>query len=306
MKNNSFSTICKKVLKISRPRFWFYTIGPFLFGAAAVYSQTKDISFFVSAEFWIFLTIFLILGNYFIYGINDYHDFDTDQFNAKKDENTGKEYLLKVEDKAWLRISSYSILFITLLSTLILSRINIAGHKLTPTALLLWALFWFMGYAYSAPPIRFKARRFLDSLSNGYYSQPGLFIFTALTGKRVSLLTILAVVMWNAGMHFYSAIPDIEADTKAGLNTTAMYFGFKKSLVVCSLVWLSSLLLIVLSGNFQQTSLVVISVIGLIYTLLPLLSLSQKPGLDINKLYWYFPYLNTISGFVIFWTIILK
>ncbi len=295
----------QKIIKISRPRFWIYLLGPFLFGSAAAYNKTLSLDLFTHPAFWIFLFIFLIFGNYFIYGINDYYDFDTDQHNAKKDELTGKEYRLAPEDKSWLKYSVYTVWVFAFFGVYYIWQQGVANPNIW-LAIAVWVSFWFIGYAYSTPPIRFKARRLVDSLSNGYYAFPGLFIYIFLTGESVSWEVFFAVILWNAGMHFYSAIPDIQADTKAGLNTSAMFFGFRKSLFVSSLVWLASLVLILLSMSFTGNAMLVIVAIGLVYVFLPLFSLSSKPKYAIEKLYWYFPYINLISGFILFWLIVTR
>lgn len=298
----------RKIVKISRPRFWIYLVGPFLFGSAAIYAQTGEVTFFSKPDFWIFLLVFWIFGNYYIYGINDYYDFDTDQHNLKKDEVVGKEYRLIAGDKRWLSISVYSVLAVAIACVpFIVARSQNETHSSSAwLAGVVWACFWFIGYAYSAPPLRFKARRLVDSLSNGYYAFPGIFIYIYATGMLVSLEVFFAAVLWNAGMHFYSAIPDIEADTKAGLNTTAMYFGHRKSLYVASGVWFASLLLLLKSGSFTDFGSMIVIVIGLIYTVLPLISLSSKPQYSVHKMYWFFPYINILCGFAIFLLIALS
>jgi lycopene elongase/hydratase (dihydrobisanhydrobacterioruberin-forming) len=44
-------------------------------------------------------------------------------------------------------------------------------------------------------------------------------------------------------MHAYSAIPDIQPDTEAGLTTTAVYLGKQGTLIYCGLLWVAAAIL---------------------------------------------------------------
>lgn len=91
----------RKLIQISRPRFWMYTVGPFLVGIAATWNVLwlyetilSPISYLDNTAilsgillFLIFLTYlfyFLFPANLLIYGVNDIADGDTDQYNIKK------------------------------------------------------------------------------------------------------------------------------------------------------------------------------------------------------------------------------
>ena len=69
------------ILSISRPRFWTYLAGPWAVGMVTASSSLND---FTNAFFWIGLLFFLWPANFFLYGVNDYADGDTDKFNPKK------------------------------------------------------------------------------------------------------------------------------------------------------------------------------------------------------------------------------
>jgi lycopene elongase/hydratase (dihydrobisanhydrobacterioruberin-forming) len=97
-----------RVLRISRPRFWIYELGPFMIGILGglltyVLMVQGGASTYAIAEIglgpvtsvaeifrnhWvsimIFAVYFLISANIRIYGINDIYDYETDKLNPKK------------------------------------------------------------------------------------------------------------------------------------------------------------------------------------------------------------------------------
>jgi 4-hydroxybenzoate polyprenyltransferase len=85
--------LLKFILKLSRPRFWLYLGGTYLVGYAAGITTYHE---FLRPTFWVHFLFFLIPANIFLYGINDYYDEDTDQFNTKKQTH---EQLLVSQDK---------------------------------------------------------------------------------------------------------------------------------------------------------------------------------------------------------------
>lgn len=265
----------KKIIKISRPRFWVYIAGTYLvsfsFGITSIYDY--------STIFFLFLLYFLFIANFFIYGVNDLFDWETDKKNPKK---TSKEYKLEQKDKLQLKI---------LLSISFLISILVILIDFSYTLLLLFLIFLFCSYFYSAKPLRFKEKPFVDSISNVLYIMPGIIGFYQSSGELPSLFIILSAWAWATAMHLFSAIPDIKYDKQAGLNTTAIYFGKRNSLFLTSFLW-------ILSGLFIFFIYPILSLILVIYSLIPLVSYFKK--LNLSKVYWFFPYLNAIVGFILF------
>jgi 4-hydroxybenzoate polyprenyltransferase len=114
-------------------------------------------------------------------------------------------------------------------------------------------------------------------------------------------LIVLATFCWAGAMHLFSAIPDIDADTKAKLNTTAIYLGRDYSLIACFLLWVVFAFIIIIESNINP----LFELLTLIYPLIPL-SLLIKPSLPISKIYWYFPWINNLLGFGLFVLLISK
>lgn len=256
------------LLKVSRPRFWLYLAGPFLIGLG----NHVDI-FSLYAFFY-----FLIPANFFLYGVNDLWDKETDALNTKK---TSRE--TRVMDRNQEKIlRQYVVASLLLALPLIIFS--------STTIRLLFGFFFLLAYFYSAPPLRLKGRYFLDSMSNILYIIPGMISFVYVTGEMPPVLFSIAGALWACSMHLFSAIPDIVPDTKSGVKTTAVLLGSQKSLLLCSIYW-------GLAGYAVQ-SYKILLFIGILYSLAAfILYLKHASPNKIEKVYWYFPMVNGVIGF---------
>ncbi len=260
------------IYKISRPRFWIYYAGTYAVGASLGAASMQDFTI----GFFLLLAFFTFPANFFIYGINDYFDWETDKLNPKK---RSKEYLLKPENKKKLRYLLVIPVLLGLLLTLLIQ----------PSLLWFMIAFLAIGGWYSAPPFRFKARAFFDSFSNLFYVIPGFMSYYQFTGSLPPVEIMIAAMIWSMSMHLYSAVPDITPDSKAKITTTATVLGKKWSLLLCTALWLTSSILTVPFAPL-------IALLGLVYPLVALGSFK-----NIEKIYWFYPYINAIMGGVIFW-----
>jgi len=112
------------------------------------------------------------------------------------------------------------------------------------------------------------------------------------------ILTWIGLYCFTSAMHLFSAIPDISYDRKASVITTAVKLEFNNSLILCLIFWLSFSLIF----SFYYRFLFPLSILLLIYPLIPLYILITKKE-NIDQIYWYFPYINGIVGFIISITI---
>jgi len=269
----------KKIISISRPRFWIYEFGTFVFGAIAAFSPLENLLSFQSIFFALY---FLLPGNIFIYGINDIFDYETDKQNPKKVEY---EELLEPKDqkKVWWWIIASNTPFV------------LFAFFLPKPAMVAFFIFLFFAGFYSAKPIRAKARPFLDALfSASHYIATGVFGYYLLGGLTFPTLGVVAGILWAVAMHAYSAVPDIEADKNAQLKTIATTLGEKKTLVLCLILYL-------VSAYLGSTILGVgILLYGMVYIFLMIISLKHvRPGGGgLFKIYTYFPYINMLAGMV--------
>lgn len=274
----------KFIIKISRPRFWFYLAGPLMIGFVAF---RPDIYIFTDPLFYILFIYFLLPANIYLYGINDYFDLKTDLLNPKKDK---QEVRLAEPDKRRL-IKIYASLFLLVSLVLICFLPNVKAQIFA-------LLFLFLATFYSAPPFRFKSKVFLDFISNILYILPALFVYSYLSNDWPQVAIVLAAACWSFAMHLFSAIPDIKFDKEAKVITSAVFLGEKLSLFICFVFWMIFSFII-----FYYNFISPLNFIFLIYPLIPLILLLK--GGKVAKLYWYFPWLNAALGFVAFWSILL-
>lgn len=260
------------IIKSSRPRFWLYLAGPFLIGLGRHIEPLAIYGFLY----------FLVPANIYLYGVNDLADSDTDMHNVKKTE---KE--VRTTSKKSRQLMIYAVIISAVLS-LPLFMFGNATVQLTTLSFLILATL------YSMPPARFKALPIIDFASNVLYIFPGLVAYGIVTNQLPSSTIIIAGALWAWAMHLYSAIPDIEPDKKAGIQTSAVFFGKDISLLMCSVFWLGSILL----GSYIHP---LILILGLIYPVVPVFLYFKKARRRmVEKVYWYFPFLNGVLGFSLY------
>lgn len=272
------------LLKVSRPRFWFYIFGPYIVGLVAAISERSELLNWRPA---IFALYFLFPANLLIYGVNDIFDYETDRLNEKKTEY---ETLVIPDRRNALTIA----ILITNLPFIIAA--GIFATAVLPSL----AGFLFFSIFYSAPPIRAKAKPFLDSAFNILYVFPGAFAYQMLSTSFPPVSLMIAAGCWTAAMHAYSAILDIEADNEANLKTIATVCGPYVTLAICGALYLAAAAI-----SFEYLGMVSVS-LGFAYVFLMLASVrSYKTG-RLFKLYRAFPLINIFAGFILFWEVVLR
>lgn len=272
-------------LRLSRPRFWIYLLGPYLIGIVSA-------SRFNSLEWQDFVLIF-VFGMYFtfpanvmLYGVNDVFDYETDRLNPKK-----QAYESWLDPKWHQRVILVSFFFFLPFLTLAFVKSFILGA--------LFGLFLFLSIFYSTPPIRFKARPFFDALSNVLYIIPGIFGYYFVMNVFPPAVLLVSAGLWTMAMHAYSAIPDIEADQKAHIRTVATVLQEKNTVVFCALLYAGSGIL-----SYATLGIFGLCLIG-VYLVLMALSFFRKEK-PIMFYYRLFPVINLISGAGLFFFALLQ
>lgn len=271
-------------LTISRPRFWVYLLGPYVLGAVAALHAGES-GYLLGGLLW--GLYFTLPANALIYGVNDLFDRETDAMNEKKQ---GYE---TVFDPSHRRRFFSFLIFLHLPFFFFIPLLSFS-------ALFFSALFLFLGIFYSAPPLRFKVRPFLDSLSNVLYVLPGCVAYAAFGGSHYAWPLVVAAGLWAMAMHAYSAVPDIVADTRAGIATIATVLGGHRTLLMC-------LGLYVLSGVLTAWMFHPVGLLGVLtYSVLMLVSLRAKNHAQLFAVYRIFPLVNTLMGAVLFFAILFQ
>ena len=187
---------------------WINTVGPAVVGM------------WLAGDLWQWAALPVLLWltlpfNLLIYGTNDVFDQETDAKNPRKGTLEGARILPDEVRPIVLGVlltnlpfAAYAVLFL-------------------PWGAVTWMLLYavlFVGY--SAPPLRFKARPYLDSLSNAAYAFPLVFVPLAL-GEAPVWSAALGLMAWSAAKHTFDAVQDIVEDRRAGIETTAVWLGVR-------------------------------------------------------------------------------
>ena len=246
----------------------------------------------------IFALYFLIPANIRIYGINDIYDYETDKLNPKKVEWYEALVTPKEQKSLWKWILLTTIPFI-----LILCYQQFQQWTINYSLLTAFLAFLFFSGQYSAKPIRAKARPILDSFFSAWH-----YITTAIFGYLlvnptwdINRYYVIAGMARAIAMHAFSAVPDIQADKDAKLATIATLLWWKATIRVCFGLYL---LAAILSYSFLwRVSIVLwIAYCGLMIWAVTLYVNEKK----LFALYKRFPWINTVSGMILFFVVLLK
>jgi 4-hydroxybenzoate polyprenyltransferase len=206
-----------RLVHIARPVLWVNTIG------------TTVVGLWLTGDLWRWEIVPLLLWatlpfNLLIYGVNDIFDQETDAQNTRKGGIEGARILGSESRGIALAIVLTNLPFL-------------AYFLLTmPADALAWVAAYILIFVfYSAPPLRFKARAALDSLSNAAYAFPLVFVPLAF-GEAPVWPAALGLMAWSVAKHTYDAIQDIEEDRAVGIRTTAVRLGVRGA-VVWSAIW---------------------------------------------------------------------
>jgi len=210
--------VIARLFQISRPVLWINTVGPAVVGMWL----TGDLWRWEALPVLLWLTLPF---NLLIYGTNDVFDQETDAKNPRKGTLEGA------------RIQPEEVRPIVL--GVVLTSLPFAAYfaLFLPWGAVLWMLLYaglFVGY--SAPPLRFKARPYLDSLSNAAYAFPLVFVPLALAGSPV-WPAALGLMSWSAAKHTFDAVQDIAEDRRVGIETTAVRLGGRGVVLWSGLFW---------------------------------------------------------------------
>ena len=195
-----------RLLYISRPLLWINTVGPATIGMWLAGNLFA----------WGALPILLWLTlpfNLLIYGVNDVFDQETDAKNPRKGTLEGARI-----ESSEVRPLMLGVIFTN-------APFMIYALLFAPFSATAWMLLYalvFLGY--SVPPARFKARPYLDSLSNAAYAFPLVFVPLAL-GEGPVWSAALGLMAWSAAKHTFDAVQDVDEDRRAGITTTAVRLG---------------------------------------------------------------------------------
>lgn len=264
-----------RFLHISRPVLWINTVGPAVIGM------------WLTGALWRVEALPILLWltlpfNLLIYGVNDIFDRETDAKNPRKGTLEGARIAPSEVSPIWRGVLISNAPFVAYF------------FWRFPGGAVVWMLLYtviFLGY--SVPPLRFKARPYMDSLSNAAYAFPLVFVPLALKFSPVWPVAI-GLMAWSAAKHTFDAVQDVDEDRKVGITTTAVRLGPRGVVLWSGVLWALATLCFALVN--VPVALVNAAIAG---TLLYVLSKNPTPETG-HRLYKYsiaFPYLaGTVAG----------
>lgn len=207
-----------RLFHISRPVLWINTVGPAVVGV------------WLSGHLWQWAALPMLLWltlpfNLLIYGTNDVFDQETDAKNPRKGTLEGARIQREEVRPIWVAVLLTNLPFLAYFLLFL------------PLSATLWTLLYatlFVGY--SVPPLRFKARPYLDSLSNAAYAFPLVFVPLALS-EPVVWPAALGLMAWSAAKHTFDAVQDIVEDRRSDIETTAVRLGARGVVLWSGLWW---------------------------------------------------------------------
>ncbi len=264
-----------RLFHISRPVLWINTVGPAVVGV------------WLSGDLWRWEALPLLLWltlpfNLLIYGVNDIFDQETDAKNPRKGSLEGAKILPEEVRPIWRGVLLTNV-------PLLVYFLSVLPYE---------AVFWILLYAvlfvsYSAPPLRFKARPYLDSLSNAAYAIPLVFKPLAL-GEGVVWPAALGLMAWSAAKHTFDAVQDVEEDRDVGITTTAVRLGVRGVVFWSGAWWTIATVCFALANPL-------VALVNTVYAGALLYALYRRPAPETGRrLYKYsiaFPYVaGTVAG----------
>ena len=196
-----------RLLRQSRPLFWFYTGGIFLLGAlgGAVAAHARipwESGVFIAAWAW-----FALGENFFGVFLNDYCDREADRLNPRKTLRWDEALAAWAWALAALSVAAF---------------IAVAYAAGSPVLWVYGGVFFIGNVLYDVPPARLKTRPPFDLLIGASCALPPLFAgYSMVSGEWPPLWAVVVGVGVLALFDFIDKLFDAQADAAAGLTTTA-------------------------------------------------------------------------------------
>ena len=218
------------LLLLKAGRFHFLAAGFLLYLMGALFAIRTGAPFGLSA----FLTGYIVCGSAHLsvsYS-NDYFDRHTDDPGKRTQFSGGSGVIVQHPELARAALACAVLLTLLSLSSTVL-LISVGGFP--PGILLFVSAGLFLGWAYSAPPLRLVERGFGElstMMAFGFFLPLTGYLFMA-EGLDLSVLPLVVPLLF-LGLFFIVSVelPDTETDRLAGKRTLAVRFGQQAALTI--------------------------------------------------------------------------
>lgn len=266
----------------SRPVSWINTAFPF---GAAYLMTTREVD-------WVLLVgtlYFLVPYNLAMYGINDVFDYESDLHNARKGGVEGALLAPALHRPMLWTVAATNLPFLLLLTW--------AGG---PAAWLALAASVFAVIAYSAPPLRFKERPVLDSMTSSFHFVSPALVGLAFAGARVDtalLLLLAAFFLWGMAAHAFGAVQDVLPDRAAGISSIATVFGARATTRLAVVLW--ALAGVAMLGSGWPAALAALLAVPYLALCAPWWNVTDDTSAATNASWRKFLWVNYCCGFLV-------
>ncbi|RNE48764.1 prenyltransferase [Corynebacterium alimapuense] len=275
-------TVLRNILAASRPISWVNTAFPF--GLAYLLSGGGT-----DWLFWVGVVFFLIPYNIAMYGINDVFDYESDIRNPRKGG---------VEGAVLPKSMHAPLLWASAVTTIPFLVVMYATGTWISAIWLTVAMAAVV--AYSAPPMRFKERPLIDSItSSTHFVTPAIVGATILDADTSQYFWYAAgaFFLWGMASHALGAVQDVRADREGGLSSIATAFGARITTRLAAAAYLvAALLLFALPAPGW---IVGIAGLGYVANTLRFWNISDATCEDANSSWRVFLWLNYLVGAIV-------
>jgi 4-hydroxybenzoate polyprenyltransferase len=210
-----------RLVKASRPVMWVPTMLAYLVGMESF----RNFSPLALLE----LALFAFPLNFFLYGLNDVYDLETDRANPRKGDAQG--LLISEGERRFLLKAVYLPPLVALSCA---ARFGSAAHAL------MMGLFVLSSFAYSHPWIRAKGIPFVDTFTSATVYLSPILVARTIHAPLVSLDPALLLLLLPAsGIHTVTTLTDYEEDRRANVTTTAVFLGRRRASVYALLTFVA-------------------------------------------------------------------
>ncbi len=274
--------VLRGIFSASRPISWVNTAFPF--GLAYLLAGGE-----LDWLFWVGVVFFLIPYNIAMYGINDVFDYESDIRNPRKGG---------VEGAVLPRSMHAPLLWASVLSTVpFLVVLYAAG---TWTSALWLTVSMAAVVAYSAPPMRFKERPVLDSVtSSTHFVTPAIVGATIVVEEMPAYFWFAAgaFFLWGLASHALGAVQDVRADREGGLSSIATAFGARLTTRLAAAAYLGAALLVFALPS--PAWIVGLAGLGYVANTLRFWNITDATCEEVNRAWRVFLWLNYLVGAIL-------
>ncbi len=241
-------------LRLLRPKAWITFFFPFTVGLGLGITSESN---------WLHIIFsFIVFSCWmsFSFIVNSIADKDVDRLH----DGRSKDMNLAYQPVATGEISDKKALY---LGTLFLFLSILFAWLINPLFFILILIVDGVGYIYSMPPFRFKARPVGDIFCN---TTAGGVIFIAglsIGGANMNPLLMIGAFLMASIFYIPTVVTDYEFDSEAGLKTSAVYFSPKKLLMAMYPLTFILIIICLIIFIISNVELKVLALIAIFYSI---------------------------------------